>query len=147
MQSSNGVQICIIGKSPVSTPLINMMMLRGSLWTHTEDAPESVSTLGIHTPYFGVPTLPCCIHVDHADATNQCHKPMSQTDMHVFLAYRQTGHMRIAAALLESYERQVQSVEGALKVQLFNLLPACHILQLAISFSLRHRRLLFTEPC
>jgi len=29
---------------------------------------------------------------------------------------RQTAHMRIAAALLESYERQVQSVEGALKV-------------------------------
>ena len=29
---------------------------------------------------------------------------------------RQTNHMRIAAALLESYERQVQSVEGALKV-------------------------------
>lgn len=28
--------------------------------------------------------------------------------------------MRIAAALLESYERQVQSVEGALKVPLTN---------------------------
>ena len=30
--------------------------------------------------------------------------------------------MRIAAALLESYERQVQSVEGALKVDYFLIL-------------------------
>ena len=35
---------------------------------------------------------------------------------------RQTAHMRIAAALLESYERQVQSVEGALKVGDFLIL-------------------------
>ena len=56
---------------------------------------------------------------------------------------RQTAHMRIAAALLESYERQVQSVEGALKVatllspSLFSLVtllsPFCHPLVILLS--------------
>lgn len=44
---------------------------------------------------------------------------------------RQTAHMRIAAALLESYERQVQSVEGALKVSdfliLLSILPMLNV--------------------
>ena len=39
-----------------------------------------------------------------------------QQELIASAACRQTSHMRIAAALLESYERQVQSVEGALKV-------------------------------
>jgi len=30
---------------------------------------------------------------------------------------RRSPHMRLAAALLESYERQIQSVEGALRVR------------------------------
>ena len=40
--------------------------------------------------------------------------------------------MRIAAALLESYERQVQSVEGALKVVTL-VSPSCHPLDILLS--------------
>lgn len=45
------------------------------------------------------------------DWSTTSHKPL----------HMQTAHMRIAAALLESYERQVQSVEGALKEMVENM--------------------------
>ncbi|KAA6417175.1 MAG: mitochondrial rna splicing [Trebouxia sp. A1-2] len=52
----------------------------------------------------------------HATALDWLH-PLPHKPLHTV----QTAHMRIAAALLESYERQVQSVEGALKEMVENM--------------------------